>query len=84
MEVKEILKKIRQQEQEKKEHFFALELDEDLVKSAVWTVEEGVVKVLAIGETQSWGDEKEILEAVDTSLSSAAEKLPSPEVLYGV
>jgi len=30
MEVKEILKKIRQQEQEKKEHFFALELDEDL------------------------------------------------------
>jgi len=79
MEVKEILKKIRQQEQEKKEHFFALELDEDLVKSAVWTVEEGVVKVLAIGETQSWGDEKEILEAVDTSLSSAAEKLPSPE-----
>ncbi|TSC53859.1 MAG: Uncharacterized protein LiPW31_295 [Microgenomates group bacterium LiPW_31] len=79
MEVKEILKKIRQQEQEKKEYFFALELDEDLVKSAVWTVEEGVVKVLAIGETQSWGDEKEILEAVDTSLSSAAEKLPSPE-----
>ncbi len=79
MEVKEILKKIRQQEQEKKEYFFALELDEDLVKSAVWTVEEGVVKVLAIGETQSWGDEKEILEAVDTSLSSAAENLPSPE-----
>jgi len=79
MEVKEILKKIRQQEQEKKEYFFALELDEDLVKSAVWTVEEGVVKVLAIGETQSWEDEKNILEVVDTSLSSAAEKIPSPE-----
>jgi hypothetical protein len=79
MEVKEILKKIRQQEQEKKEYFFALELDEGLVKSAVWSVEAGVVKILAIGETQSWEDEKEILEAVDSSLSSAAEKRPSPE-----
>lgn len=75
MEVKEILKKIRQQEAEKKEYLFALQLDEGLVKSAVWMVEKGVVKILTIGETQSWEDEKEILEVVDNSLSSAAEKM---------
>lgn len=74
MEVKGILDKIRQQEKEKKEYLFALQLDEGVVKCAIWTIEKGTVKVVSIGETQSWKDEKEILAAVDASISSATEK----------
>ncbi len=74
MEVKGILDKIRQQEKEKKEYLFALQLDEGVVKCAIWTIENGTVKVVSIGETQYWENEKEILTAVDASISSATEK----------
>lgn len=74
MEVKGILEKIRQQDSQKKEYLFALQLDEGIVKCAIWTIEAGTVKVIAIGQPQNWGDEKDILTAVDASISSATEK----------
>jgi hypothetical protein len=75
MGVKHILDKIRQPKEEKKEYFFALQLDEGLVKSAVWTVQKGVVKTLSFGDSQSWESPDELLEVVDISLSSATQNL---------
>ncbi|MBM3205244.1 hypothetical protein FJZ41_00105 [Candidatus Shapirobacteria bacterium] len=66
-------------EPEKKETFFALQIDLDRVKSAIWTVEGDQSRVLSLGEVVSWAKEEELLEAVDSSLSSAVEKLASAE-----
>lgn len=91
MEIKTILDKIRQTEERKKEVLFALQIDPELVKSAIWVVEEGQIKIFAIGETQGWQSGDQLLEAVDTSLSSAVEKfklqetLPEPnKVVFGL
>lgn len=81
MEVKGILDKIRQQEEEKKEYFFALEIGIGIVKSAVWLVEKGQIDIVAVGTSQNWGKEEELLNAVDATLSSAAENFtPKKEV----
>jgi len=74
MEVKQILEKIRQPKKEGKEYFFALQIGTDFVKSAIWTVTEGQVKVLAIGKTQEWRNQEELLGVVDETLSSATEQ----------
>ncbi|MGB9706797.1 MAG: baseplate J/gp47 family protein [Microgenomates group bacterium] len=83
MEVKTIFQKIRRPQKEKKEYFFALQLDEGLVKSALWTIENEVVKVLSFGEKQFWEKEEEILEMVDASLPPAQEAEPS-RVIFGI
>lgn len=75
MEVKQILKKIRQPKEKKQECFFALQIGPELIKSAIWAVETGQVKILSLEETKGWQSEKELLEAVDASLSSAVENL---------
>lgn len=62
-------------EPEKKEYFFALEIDTGRVKSAIWTIESDQSQLLSLGEIVDWEKEEEIIEAVDTSLSSAIEKL---------
>jgi len=62
-------------EPEKKEYFFALEIDTGRVKSAIWTIEGDQSQLLSLGEIVDWEKEEEIIEAVDTSLSSAIEKL---------
>src|SRR3972149_1877032 len=79
MEVKGILDKIRQQDKEKGEYFFALQVEQGLVKAAIWTTEVGKVKILAVGEPQGWVSEEEFLGAIDLAISSAGERLPAPE-----
>lgn len=79
MEVKGILDKIRQQEEEKKEYYFALEIGIGVVKSAVWLVEKGKIKIVAIGASESWEEEEKLLNAVDATLSSAAENFTPQE-----
>ena len=70
MEVKAILNKIKKEtEEEKRELFFALEIGEKQVTSALWAIEAGVVKILVIGETQAWEDKDRFLAAVDMALS---------------
>jgi len=67
-------------EPEKKEYFFALEIDTGRVKSAIWTIDGDQSQLLSLGEIVDWEKEEEIIEAVDASLSSAIEKLaPSQE-----
>ena len=70
--------KFSKNESETKEYFFALEIDIDRVKSAIWTIEENQTKLVSLGETQSYQNEEDLLESVDASLSSAIEKF-SPD-----
>ncbi len=83
MEVKTILEKIRQPQEEKKEYFFALQIDEGVVKSALWTTEDGMVKALSIGERQFWEKEEEILSKVDASLPPTPQPEPT-RVIFGI
>lgn len=75
MEVKTILGKIRQKENQSPDYYFALEISLDFVKSGIFSIEESQVKVLSFGDKERWGGEEELIEAIDASLSSAAEKL---------
>lgn len=79
MEVKGILDKIRQQEGDEKEYFFALEIGLGMVKSAIWVVEEEKIRIVAIGASESWEKEEKLLSAVDATFSSAAENFVSKE-----
>jgi len=74
----EFMLKFSKNESETKEYFFALEIDIDRVKSAIWTIEENQTKLVSLGETQSYQNEEDLLESVDASLSSAIEKF-SPD-----
>ena len=76
MEVKAVLDKIRQKEKPPSEYYFALEINSEFIKSAIFAIIENQVKVLSLGNVERWESEKELIEAVDASLSSAAEKLP--------
>jgi len=76
MEVKTILEKIRQKENQPSEYYFALEIGREFIKSAVFSIEENQVEVVSLGDRERWENEEELIEAVDASLSSAAEKLP--------
>ncbi|MCX6726154.1 MAG: hypothetical protein NT052_02495 [Candidatus Shapirobacteria bacterium] len=71
--------RLNKNETEKKEYFFALEIDVDRVKSAIWTIEGDQSKLMSLGEIAYWEKESELLESVDNSLSSAIEKL-SPQL----
>ncbi len=82
MEVKDILRKIRQREPQSAESFLALLLDEGVVKSAVWQVTEGAVKILALGENQIWEKEEDIIKVVDASIP---EINPEPKkIIFGL
>lgn len=91
MEVKEILDKIRQPGKEPREHYLAVEIGFHLVKSALWFIENGQIKVVAVGSIQAWEKEDAIVEAVDASLSTAMENFtpaegePEPgKVIFGL
>ena len=86
MELKNLLTKFKNKE-ETPEYFFALEIDSDHVKSAIWTVLANQTKIVKLGTTENWDgtSEEELLVAVDKSISVASENL-SPEptgVIFG-
>jgi len=84
MEIKKIFEKVHKQEEEK-EYFFALLLEEGKAKSALWTVEEEVVRVLRRGEDQSWQTDKEVLSAVDACLPPIYEGEGEPsKIIFGI
>lgn len=87
MEIKNLLNKLKHKE-ELPEQFFALELSEDTIKSAVWTVLDGHTKVVKIGSNQTWDGKNEsaLIEKVDQSISDASENLdPEPSgVIFGL
>ncbi|PIU02172.1 hypothetical protein COT66_01840 [Candidatus Shapirobacteria bacterium CG09_land_8_20_14_0_10_49_15] len=81
MEVKTILEKIRRSKTaEKKECFWALQIGFGLVKSAIWAVQQGLVTVLAKGETKFFQTDEELLAAIDESFAAAVDKLGAQQV----
>lgn len=87
MELKNLLTKFKAKEN-LPENFFALEINEDLVKSAVWAVVDGHTKLIKVGPSQTWNgqDQAQLLTAVDQSISQASENLkPEPQgVIFGL
>ena len=77
MEIKNIFQRLRPQK-ETVEHFFAVEVADDTVKTAAWTVIDGQTKVVAIGPTQTWDGKSQeaLVTAVDQSISTASRNLP--------
>ncbi len=76
MELPNIIDKITHpEEKKKKEYFWALQIWDEGVKSAIWTVEEEKTGVVALGSYESWEDGvEELTVAVDKSLSTASER----------
>jgi len=87
MEIKNLLTKLKSKE-EAPEQFFALEISDDIVKSAVWTVVDGHTQVVKIGSTETWDgqDPDSLLKAVDQSITQASNNLtPEPSgVVFGL
>jgi len=78
MEVKDLISKIGKKEA-KKEHFFALVIAAKKIRGAIWTVDQGKTKVVATGEPEAWTEEKDFIDAVDATLSSATESFTPTE-----
>lgn len=75
MALSEIINKFNQgKEKEGKEYLLAMEIWEGEVKSAIWTVEEGKTKVVALGSQETWERQEELIEAADRSLTQASER----------
>lgn len=77
MELPTFLNKLtKQNNTEIQEYFWAFQLWDGEVKSAIWTVEEGHAKIIILGERAIWEETAEsLVEAVDQGLSTAVEKL---------
>lgn len=78
MELPELLEKITPKtEKPKEEYLLAVQVWDEGVKSAIWTVAEEKTKVMALGSTEFWeGGEEELTIAVDKSLASAFQSFP--------
>lgn len=72
----------------KEEYFFAIEISDDTIKSAVWSVIDGQTKIKTIGPTKSWDgqDQEKLTKEVDESISFASLNLtPEPSgVIFGL
>ena len=80
MELSSFLKKLKGKPEQEPQLFLAVQIDDEFVKTAIWTVKQEATSLVAAGSTQDWdGSSTEILiEAVDASLTVALGKL-SPE-----
>jgi hypothetical protein len=82
MELPDILNKITHSEEKGKvEYFWALQIWDEGVKSAIWTVIEGQTKILALGSSEIWdGTDENLIIAVDKSIGKAMESfIPDKE-----
>jgi len=89
MEVTKIFNRLQKTEHTP-EYYFVLQIGPDIVKSAVWTIDQSKVKILSLGETLDWETEDRLLSAVDATLSSASERVTAPsfsepnKVIFGL
>jgi len=90
MELSDVLNKIKGQEGQEKEYFWALQVWDDGVKSAIWTIEDEKTKVISLGSYEVWQETVEdLVTAADKSLATASERFPQPEkepskVIFGL
>jgi len=68
------------------EHFLAIQIQEGIVKTAVWQVSSGQPEVTSYGSLQEWTDTESLVVAVDASLTTALEgqELEPDRVIFGL
>ncbi|MDZ4209559.1 MAG: hypothetical protein U1C56_00100 [Candidatus Curtissbacteria bacterium] len=75
MELSDVLNKFARRENPNKEYFWALEVWDSGVKSAIWTIENEKVVAVALGSHEIWeGKTDDLVNAADQSLSIASER----------
>ncbi len=57
------------------ETYWSLVIEPGWVQSAIWYIEDKTAHVVALGSTIHWGESSNLIEAADTSLSSAVQEL---------
>ena len=78
MEVSSFIKKFTKKPDANIGCFLAVQIDTEFIKTAVWGIKNDLPEIIGIGGTAQWdGTSVEVLlEAIDTSLSVALEKIP--------
>src|SRR3989344_1718042 len=68
------------------EYFLAVQIQEGVVQTAVWLIDEGQATVVALGDQVNWEDAEDLVEAADKSLAVACNGLePEPSrVIFGL
>ncbi|MBM3208863.1 hypothetical protein FJZ40_01020 [Candidatus Shapirobacteria bacterium] len=77
---------------EENEFFLATAIDEEAVEAAVWSIEEGKARALALGETTEWDGKTadDLVRSLELSLSSAIGKIekagekPPEKIILGL
>lgn len=59
------------------EQFLAIQIQEGVVQTAVWQVQNGVATIVKFGSSQQWENEESLVLAVDASLAVACQGLVS-------
>lgn len=81
MELKNILSKLSSSRKEKEKIFLAIEISNETVKTACWTVKDGATKILKVGSIEEWEDKTELLtSAIDSSVTITLEGVKSEPV----
>lgn len=69
-----------------KDLFLAIQIQEDLVKTALWEVADGQPKIIEYGPVNNWTDDESLLVATDSSLASALNGIEADvsRVIFGL
>jgi hypothetical protein len=88
MELKNLLIKLKRKEEKNQEYFFAVEITEEIIKTAVWTVTDGQTQVVKVGQSQTWDGQTQdkLVSALDQSISAISANIsPEPSgVIFGL
>ena len=88
MELKNLLIKLKRKEEKNQEYFFAVEITEEIIKTAVWTVTDGQTQVVKVGQPQAWDGQTQnkLVSAIDQSISAISANIsPEPSgVIFGL
>ncbi|MCG2691714.1 hypothetical protein L6272_02690, partial [Microgenomates group bacterium] len=88
MELKNLLTKLKRKEESHQEYFFAVEITEELIKTAIWTVTDGQTQVVKVGQSQTWDGQtqEKLVSAIDQSISAISANIsPEPSgVIFGL
>lgn len=88
MDLSSILPK-NKKEEDSREIFWSVVLENDWIQAGVWEIVDGSVKLISEGVAVAWKEEGELIDATDTALSGAVGELeddaPDPQkTVFGV
>src|SRR4030067_5794 len=67
------------EKEKKKELYWALIIESDWVQAGIWTINENKAQIISFSQPTSWALEGELIQAVDTVLSTAIQNFPENE-----